>query len=168
VRNELKVAGVSLFLGLQCQACFFDFPIDTKASVRVDATILGTWRCLGLDEAPDAKPANFVVSRLDNFRYSILFQEDADDPERYEAFASVVKGKTILNVRVLDAKADVKPWTLVTYSFLRRPDIVQLYMVDEKKLSGAGSSSLSLRRAVENAIHHSLFEDWCVCVRAKS
>jgi hypothetical protein len=168
VRNELKVVGFSLFLGLQCQACFFAFPVDTKATVRVDATILGTWRCLGLDEAPDAKPANFTVNRLDDFRYSISFQEDADDPEQYEAFASVVKGKTILNVKVLDAKADVKPWTLVTYSFLRRPDIVHLYMVDEKKLSGAGSSSLTLRRAVENNIQHGLFEDWCVCVRTKS
>ncbi len=46
--------------------------------------------------------------------------------------------------------------------------IVQVYMVDEKKLSGAASSSLTLRRAVENTIQHGLFEDWCVCVRAKS
>ena len=167
-KKKIRFACLALVTGLQHQACLLDFPVDIAPTVRVDAAILGTWRCLGTDEAPDAEPANFVVGQLDGFRYSIVFQEDADKAERYEAFASVVKGKTILNVKVLDAGANVKPWTLVSYSFLRRPDIVLVQMVDDKTLSDPGTSSQALRRAVEKTIRHGLFKDWCVCVRAKT
>src|SRR5262245_10975238 len=93
--------------------------------------------------------------RQSNVRYSILFQEEADDPEQYEAFASVVKGRTILNVKVDSRKQ--KPWTLVTYAFLRRPDVLDVQIVDEEKLSGAEGSSAALHRAVEKLIDKGLF-----------
>jgi hypothetical protein len=166
VSNKVIPACLGVAAALLCPACLFDAPLDAQATVRIDTMILGTWRCLQLDEGPEAKPATFVVNRVDDFRYSIVFQEDAEDSEQYEAFASVVKGRTILNVKV-DARANVKPWTLVTYAFLRRPDILHVQVVDDEKLSGAGGSSRTLRQATEKLIHDGLFGDWCVCVRAK-
>jgi hypothetical protein len=56
----------------------------------------------------------------------------------------------------------------VTYTFLRRPDILHVQIVDEEKLSGVGGSSAALRRAAEKLIDKDLFGDWCVCVRAKA
>jgi hypothetical protein len=168
VSSSLGRALFCVAFGLSGNGCFFDCPLDAGATVRVDPTIIGTWRCLGFDAGPTSNPANFVVRQVDDHRYAIVFDEGDDEVEHYEAYASMVKGQTILNVRLPKPKAGLKPWALARYSFLRA-DVVQVQLVDETKLQGADRSPEVLRQALEKIQGQpDLYGDYCVCVRAKT
>ena len=165
--RPLMLPTLCLALGLTAQGCFLKSPLDARASVKVDPSVFGTWRCLGVDEPADAKPANFEVGRLDEFRYRITFRDEDEEPQLYEVHASVVKGRTVLNARLVDANPeDPKQWALASYSFLRA-DVVQVQLADHDKLRGADASPRMLRAAFEKALHQGLLTEWCVCVRAK-
>lgn len=156
-----------LVIALCCSGCFFESPLDADAKVPVDAAILGTWRCLGFDEGSDSKPVNFVVSRAGDRRYSIVMKQDGDDADQLDAYASLVKGQTVLNVRIRDVKFPLKPWAVARYSFLRA-NVVHVQLVDEDKLKEASSSPESFRRAFEAVADQAdLYGDLCVCVSVK-
>ena len=163
VSNRIQRVVVLLALSACCSSCFFESPLDLKAEVPIDTGILGTWRCLG-DERADAKPANFVVSRATDYQYTILFQEEGEDTETYEAYASVIRGLTLLNVRVPSVP---KPWAIARYTLLR-PNVVHVQLANDDKLKAADSTPASLRRALERALGNTdVFEDYCVCIRVK-
>ena len=158
---------LSMALGSLGQGCFFESPLDPDASVRVDPAILGTWRCLGFDAEADSQPANFVVSRANDHRYAITVQQQGEVPGEYEAYASLIKGQAILNVRLPKATDPPKQWALARYSFLRT-DVMQVQLVDDSKLKSVDSSSATLRRAFQKVYNQAdLFWDYCVCVRVK-
>jgi hypothetical protein len=161
-----------LCMGLACSAsaCFFDHPLDAEASVRVDSAILGTWRCLPFEADSDDKPEALVivVTAASDRRYKITFHSGDDKPAQFEAYASTVDGRPILNVRLPDARVPVKPWLLARYSFLRS-DILHVEVVDETKLEGADRSSETLRRAFEKVHDRSdSYEDYCICIRGQA
>jgi hypothetical protein len=158
---------LAIGLGLSGIGCFFDCPLDNEPKVRVDPTIVGTWRCLGFDAGPDSHPANFIVRQASERRYAIVFDEGDGEVEDYEAYASTVSGQTILNVKVPKPKAGLKPWALARYSYLR-PDVVLVQLVDETKLEGADRSPAVLRQTLQKVVGRSdSFGDYCVCVRVK-
>jgi len=166
VSERIQRVVVLLALLVGSNGCLFEAPLDVKPEVPIDAAILGTWRCIG-DERADAKPANFVVSRATDHRYNIVFQEDGEDTDTYEAYASVIKGQTLLNVRIPSVPAS-KPWAIARCSLLR-PNVVHVQLANDDKLKAADSTPASLRRALERALGNAdVFEDYCVCVRVKS
>jgi hypothetical protein len=160
----MALAGGALALG----GCYdFGAPIDVAPRLALDPALLGTWRCLPSDPAPDATPANFVVARARDLVYSIALQEKDEDPDRYEAHASGVGGRTVLNVRDLDPKAQAKPWSFARYTFLL-PDVLRVELVSDEALKGVEHSPGSLRAALERPeARPELYVDFCVCVRAR-
>ena len=149
-----------------------------RPPVPVDTAILGTWRCLGFDEGPDSKPVNSRrQSRISDRRYSkspCQLQQDGDDPDpNLEAYASIVRGQAVLNVRIRKKgqKFPLKPLgpSRATRSFGRKK-WCRYKLVDEDKRSRGlnGSVPESFRRAFEAAADQAdLYGDFCACVKVK-
>lgn len=105
------------------------------------------------------------MARKTDRLYAVTFRAPGEDPDRYEAHASSVKGATLLNVRELD-KTNT-PWVFARYSFLR-PGVLEVQLVSDTLLKGVEGSAAALRQALER--HHTdpaLYSDFCVCLRAK-
>src|SRR4029453_8324572 len=150
-----------------CTGCLFRCPLDTDATVPIDAALLGTWRCLSFEQHADEKPFNLAVARASDRRYSVAFQPDGDSPDQLDAYASVVKGQTLVNVHVPVHDEGTRPWIVARYS-LRRPDLLYGEGMDEDKVGDADASPESFRRAAEKASKHTdLFKAFSVCVKAK-
>jgi|SRR6185503_549206 len=126
----------------------FASPIDVAPRLALDPALLGTWRCLPSDPTPDATPANFVVAQARDRVYSIALQEKDEEPDRYEAHASEVGGRTVLNVRDLDPRAKAKPWSFARYTLLL-PDVLRVQLVSDEVLKDVERSPGSLRAALE-------------------
>lgn len=148
-------------------ACYdFGVPLDSAPTRAVDSKLLGTWRCLGTEPSPDAKPANIVVSAGGERIYGIRFEAEGESPDLYEAYASEIKGQIVLNVRDLDPRASTRPWTFARYSFLL-PDVLRVQLVSDDELKGVEQTSLALRTALEErGARTELYIDFCVCLRA--
>jgi hypothetical protein len=159
------VAGAAL---LSCTvvlgSCYFDAPIDPTPKHALDPALVGTWRCLAVDDKPDAKPVNFVVTPARDLVYSIRFDDGEGTPDIYEGHASEVKGHTVLNVRDLDPRY-TKPWAFARYTFLL-PSVLRVQLVNDEALEGVEHTSPSLRAALERLDGRAdLYGDYCVCVR---
>lgn len=150
-------------------ACYdFGAPLDSAPTQAVDSKLLGTWRCLGRDPEPDAKPANIVVTAAGERAYAIRLEAEDEAPDLYEAYASEIKGHVVLNVRDLDPRAAAKPWTFARYGFLL-PDVLRIQLVSDDELKGVEHTSVALRAALEQRDARSgLYADFCVCVRTGS
>ena len=147
--------------------CFFEKPIDGVPQVHPDAAILGSWRCLPFDAGPESNPGTFIVAARPDDHYRITFLQGDDKPEEYDAHASIVKGRPILNVRVLDPKFPLKPWTFARYTLLR-PHVAEVELVDETKLEGLPPTSVALRQALEKEGNDDLWGPYCACVRVSA
>jgi hypothetical protein len=133
--------------------------------VPIDASLLGTWRCLAFEEHADAKPFNLAVARAGDRRYAVVFQQDGESPDQLDAYASMVKGQTLVNVHMPDE--GTKPWIVARYS-LQRPDLLYVEVMDDDKVGDADASPESFRRATEKAIKHAdLFNAFSICVKAR-
>lgn len=149
------LAGV---LALPGGGCFFASPIDVAPGVDLDPSILGTWRCLPMPNPREAT-AVFVVSSSGERRYQISVRERGVGPLEFEAHASLVNGRRVLNLR----GPTPKPWTFARYSFLQ-PDLVRVELVDPDMLKGVEDSPASLRGALERqGGSPDLFKDGWVC-----
>ena len=164
-RLYVFVLGLSSLL---CGGCYdFDSPIDTSPRHAIDPGLLGTWRCLG-DDAPDAQPANFVVTSPRERVYSITFEAPGENASTYEAYSSKLKGGALLlNVRDLDPRFPAKPWTLARYSLLL-PHVLRVQLVDDEKLKVTDNSPAALRAAIESSARdRDLYAEFCICVRVR-
>jgi len=88
---QLKTAMLLIGLATLLSACYSDFPIDQAPQAELDATLLGTWRCLPADPRPDTDPVNYVVSTARPGVYAIRLEVKDEQPLLLEAHFSVVK-----------------------------------------------------------------------------
>ncbi len=148
-------------------ACYdFDAPIDPAPTQALDPALMGKWRCLEAEPNADAHPANFVFGTARDRIYSIRFDVDDEEPSFFEAYASEVKGHTVLNVRDLaPKKGPEKAWNLARYTFLR-PNVLQIQLVDDDVLTGVGQGPGAMRAALEQVDGTpGLYADFVVCAR---
>src|SRR3954465_13773097 len=76
-------------------ACYeFQAPIDATPTRNVDPALMGSWRCLPMSAGPEERAATVVIGLARERVYSIRFEAPGDEPGRYEAYASQVKGRT--------------------------------------------------------------------------
>jgi hypothetical protein len=141
-------------------------PLAPAPEADIDAGVVGAWRCLPPDPGPGDEPANLTVARARDRVYAVAFGEEGEEPDRYEAHASLVKGETVVNVRDLSPD-DRKPWTFLRYTLLR-PDILEIRIAAEDALEGVEPTAAALRSRFEGKIGDpALFTGYCVCVRQK-
>jgi hypothetical protein len=140
--------------------------LDATPALDVDPALIGTWRCLPASPDTSDDAATIEVARKTDRIYAVTFRAPDEEPDRYEAHASLVKGATLLNVREL-GKTN-KPWVFARYAFLR-PGIIEVQLVSDTLLTGVEGPASVLRDALEkHQADPALYSDFCVCVRAKA
>jgi hypothetical protein len=150
-------------------ACFgSDVPLDKEPALDVDPALIGTWQCLPSGPDPDSRDsvATIEVARKTDRVYAVTFRAPDEDPDRYEAYASSVKGTTLLNVRELGKRNE--SWVFARYAFLR-PSVLEVQLVSDTLLKGVEGPAAVLRQALEKHLADpALYSEFCVCVRAKA
>ena len=162
LRVLLSVACLSL------PACYsFDFPLDPKPQVPVDARLLGAWRCLATQADLDEGPGILRITRQTEFVSKWNFESPAEGgaPEKsdYEVYASTVKGGALLNAREVGEKAETT-WSLVRYTFLL-PDVLRIQAMHDEPFEKIKDAK-GLRKAVEKRRDDpEIYADFMICVR---
>ncbi len=167
----MKMLRLVLIIGcLSLPACYdFDFPLDPKPQVRVDDRLIGTWRCLGVQEALDEDPGVLrIAPRTDLISRWTFQSKSADGSEEkgeYDVHASTVPGGALLNALELGEKANGK-WNFVRYSFLL-PDVLRIQIVNDEPFEKIKDAK-SLRSAIEKRRDDpTIYSDFIVCVRSR-
>ena len=159
---------IALVVALSASGCYeSDFPLEPAPQVAVDASLLGTWRCLPSDADPQEGPATVVVESARERVYSVTWLEEGQNPDHYQAYASSVRVPRLLNIQEVKEGVGSTTWVFARYTLLR-PHVLQLQLVSEKALENVEKSPPAVRKAIERLQGNpSLYEDFCVCVRAK-
>jgi hypothetical protein len=140
-------------------------PIDPAPQADIDPGVVGSWRCLGSSADAGDEAVTIVVKRTRDRVYEADLLEEGREPDRYEAYASMVAGRPLMNVRDLDAKD--KPWTFARYDLLR-PDILEIRIASDDALKGVDPTPAAIRKRITSlARDPGLFSGFCVCVRQK-
>ena len=157
-------------LALGANGCYQSvYPLDPEPLIDLNPAVLGVWRCLPLDGSPDEMPVTVTVTRSSRVRvYDAVWKEEGDTPDRYEAYASVLQGTTLLNVRERDDRGTTGKWTLMRHTLLR-PNVLHLQVVSDKGMTGVASTATAVRAAVERERSSAAFyTDVAVCARTKT
>ena len=143
-------------------ACYESpFPLDPMPQTDIAPALPGAWHCVSSD--PGDRDMTLTIARMRDRIYTVTFQEFNQEADRYEAYASVVVGTTLVNLR--SVKPSAKPWIFIRYALLQ-PKVLQIQVVDDKALKDVGASPVAVRQAIERQMKDAaLFADACTCVR---
>lgn len=142
-------------------------PLDPAPQADIDPGVVGTWRCLGSGADPGDEAVTIIVKRTRDRVYEADILEEGQEPDRYEAHASLVGGRPLMNVRDLDATKG-KPWTFARYDLLR-PDVLEIRVAADDALKGVDPTAAALRKRITSLSGDPrLFAGFCVCVRQKT
>lgn len=158
---------VAAALALATAGCYESaYPLDPVPLIDLNPAVLGTWRCLPLDGASDDAPVTLTVARSSRPRlYDATWQEDGGTPDRYDAYASVLQGTTLMNVRQRDERGPTGTWTFLRHTLLR-PNVLHLQVVADQAMAGVASTATAVRAAVERERNTaSFYRDVAVCAR---
>jgi hypothetical protein len=167
-----KLRIVTAVACLALPACYdFDFPLDPKPQVKVDARLLGTWRCLGAEADLDDAPLVLRVERGGEWttHWSTRSQSPDDkDSGEYDVHASTLKGGNLLNALEIKSGEPGK-WSFVRYTFLL-PHVLRIQLVDEDAFTETAKSNAgALRKELERRGNDpKVYKDFCLCVRVKA
>lgn len=155
-------------LALAAAGCYqSDYPLDPEPLIDLNPAVLGVWRCLPLDGDAAEAAVTLTVTRSSRARvYDAVWQDDGDTPDRYEAYASVLQGTTLMNVRERDERGPTGKWTFLRHTLLR-PNVLHLQVVADSGMTGVASTAAAVRAAVERERNRAAFyTDVAVCARA--
>lgn len=157
---------------LSLPACYdFDFPLDAKPQVPVNARLVGTWRCLGVQSDVDEGSGTLrVVRRSDTmtrWTFDSPSSNGSPDKSEYDVHGSTIAGGALLNALELGEKANGK-WNFVRYSFLL-PDVLRVQVVNDEPFEKVKGNAVSLRQEVEKKRDDpAIYSDFMICVRAQA
>lgn len=158
-----QLIAFSAALGAVNVACYeAPFPIAEPGEVVLDDDVLAKWRCLPSDAGADVEAASMTVAPPVRGMHAITFKAAGEEAEDYEAHVSVVGGRKIVNVRGL--RGDVKKWTFMRYSILRK-GVLHVEVLSDDAVPRQSSPS-GLRSTMEKLSKSGAgYEDVCTCVR---
>jgi hypothetical protein len=138
--------------------------MDEHPQADAEPAIVGTWRCVAHGAKATERPATITIKPKADRVYAVTFQEDGDDADHYESYASVVRDEKVFNTR--DVSGHRKAWVFMRYVLLR-PSVLQLELLNGDVLKEQDSPA-KLRAAVES-LHGrpDEFIEFCVCARAR-
>lgn len=141
------------------------FPFDRAPQTDLPAGVLGSWRCLPADPDETDEAITVIVRRSKDRRYEVTLQEANQEPDRFEAYASLIKNAPVINLKDLDP-ASQKPWVFLRTSFLR-PNVMAVQIFSDKAVAGTEGSPAGIRKLLEQPQDKGLFEEASVCVKIK-
>jgi len=167
--KTLRIAAV--IVSLSIPACYdFDFPLDPKPQVPVDARVVGTWRCLSAEASADEGAATLRVERrsemISHWTFETPSSDGTPDQGEFDVHGSAIGGGALLNARDV-GDGDLGKWSFVRYTLLI-PDVLRIQIVDDQPFLKVKDSASDLRQAVEQRVGDpAIYKDFCVCVRVK-
>ena len=170
MRTRWRHGVLVVSLAILAAGCYeSDYPLDSEPLIDLNPAVLGTWRCLPLDGDADELPVTLTLTRSSRARlYEAVWEESGDRPERYEAYASVLQGTTLMNVRERDERGPIGKYTFLRYT-LMRPNVMHLQVVADKAMAGVANTATAVRAAVERERNAAAsYADVAVCARAKT
>ncbi len=143
-----------------------EFPLDADPLIDLNPALLGVWRCLPLDGDADEVPVSLTIARSARARvYDTTWQEPGDAPDRYDAYASVLQGTTIMNVRERTAAGAIGKWIFMRATLLR-PNALYLQVVADQAMAGVAKNAAAVRATVERERNTGAFyTDVALCAR---
>jgi hypothetical protein len=150
-------------LAVSLPACLSPVPLDPTPQGDLDPRIVGAWRCLSAQMGDDDKPLSLTVAPSRDRVYAVEMFEPGETPDRFEAHASLVDGRTIVNVRDVASNAGEKSWDFAEYDLLR-PNVLEIRIADGDMFEGVESTPAALRARIAKP---DAFADFCVCVRQR-
>ncbi len=144
-----------------------DYPLDAEPLIDLNPAVLGVWRCLPLDGALAEPAGTLTITRSSRARvYDAAWQDEGGTADRYEAYASVVQGTTLMNVRQRDERGATGKWAFLRHTMLR-PNVLHLQVVTSQAMTGVASTATAVRAAVERGRNTAAwYSDVAVCARA--
>jgi len=158
---------VLMVLAAFASGCYeSEFPLDAEPLIDLNPALLGTWRCLPLDGHADEPSVTLSIARSARARiYDTTWQQPGDPPDRYDAYASVLRGTTLMNVRERNAAAPIGKW-LFMRATLMRPNALHLQVVADQAMNGVAKSAAAVRATVERERNSGTFyTDVALCAR---
>lgn len=159
----------------------YDFPValDPEPTMEVDSRLLGVWACLPAEPdlqkdgtfEGDARPGVLTFEHAGRwYRVKVVGMDERDKVQHWDAYASTLATKTVLNAWPRSDKPEEgpNPVTLVAQTWLSN-SVLQLDLMDSTLLKGQSmDSSSTLRRAIlSHRPQTDIFTPFLVCVRAK-
>ena len=157
-RSRVFGAVAVAILAAMLPGCLSPVPLDPKPQADLDPRIVGRWRCVAPVMDDDDLPMSLSIARARERVYSVEMFDN-----RFEAYASVVDGRTIVNVRDSGPGPGAEPWDFAEYEFLR-PDVLALRLADFQWPEDVAMTPTALRERIARS---DAFKDFCVCVRLK-
>lgn len=161
---------VALSLAVAAAGCYeSDYPLDPEPLIDLNPAVLGTWRCLPINGDADEAPVTLTVARSSRARLYDVAWKEADDPaDHYDAYASVIQGTTLMNVRERDERGPTGKWSFLRHALLR-PNVLHLQVVADTAMAGVANTATAVRAAVERDKNAAAFyQDVAVCARTRT
>ena len=159
------VAFLALGIGALSAGCYeATFPLDRAPQADLPAAVTGSWRCLPTNPDQTDEALTITVKLAKDRVYDVTLQETDQEPDRYQAYASVVNSATVINLKDLDP-ASSKPWVFLRTSFLR-PNVLSIQVLSDTAVGKSEASPAGIRKVLESP--SATFEDVSVCVRVKA
>lgn len=167
MRTGWRGGAAIVFAGALASGCYeAAFPLDPVPLVDVDPGVPGTWRCLPLGGDADDAPALLTVTPAARpHAYDVMWQEEGDRPDRYEAYASRLSTVTFLNVREQREAGPPGRWFFMRANLLR-PAVLHLQVVADTTMRGVPATAADVRAALERRRDDdALYTEAAVCAR---
>ncbi len=166
-RNKQVVAMVLIGIALSLWGCYeSDFPLGSPEAGKIDADILGSWRCVQGGEKEN-KPFLVAVMPFDERQYYVWMDMEGEKATHYRAFSTAIRGTPLLNIQEMDPGTvpSGRKWIFVRYTLLK-PTILQVELVRDGAFQGIDRSPSAVRENIERKIASpELYQDFCVCTR---
>ena len=159
--------GVLVAVAALASGCYeSEFPLDADPLIDLNPALLGVWRCLPLDGDAGEPPVTLTIARSARVRvYDTIWQEPGGAPDRYDAYASVLRGTTLMNVRERTAAGPTGKWVFLRAT-LMRPNALHLQVVADAAMTGVAKTADAVRAAVERERNTGAFyTDVALCAR---
>jgi hypothetical protein len=130
-------------------ACYSQFPLDATPRVPVSSDLLGEWTCRSGDSA---EAASVTVKASDARRYQIVWQDHGRKAEHYQAFASLIGTRRLVNVAAAPGEDSgwSHPWVFVEANV--SSGVLRIRVAGEHVVTGKERSPQEVRKALTRAI----------------
>jgi hypothetical protein len=157
--RSVPLRAAILAVALISSGCYeSEVPLDSTPQVSTDARLFGSWRCVSPDAEDNDEVLKLTVTKAGPRTYSVVAR-DPEETSGYDAYASLIKGTTVLNLR----KTSTTRWQFVTYTLLQ-PDVLRIRLMSDRLLKGVPGTSI--RKVIEEQRDNpALYEEYVVCVR---
>jgi hypothetical protein len=143
------------FCGLTAAACLVDFPhpLGPVSAAFIEPRLLGTWDCPGVGEE---KAARLTFVDFDGSQYYVSAVAEGEEPSQARAYATRIRGATVLNLQPIGTERQDQGWALLEYR-LSAEDHLALRTVNPEPFEKVANSPRKVRRLLEENLENPAF-----------